>query len=90
MHSFDVEADWRVAKWILEAAKRLVAYLEEAPSPSRQLSEELSNIVIESMRPDIAKGAFPEAAVVADALSNWAAKCAAAVERPWELEEDDC
>lgn len=90
MHSFDVEADWRVAKRILAAAKRLVAYLEDVPSPSRQVSDELSNVVDELMRPDFAKGACPEAAVVADALSNWAAKCATAVERPWDLEDDDC
>jgi hypothetical protein len=88
MHVPDLEADKRAALRVLDAAKLLVAYLEAGPSPPRKLSERLVDLMSDLFHPEVAAGAFPEAAEAAACLGAWVAKCGAAVEHPRMLEED--
>lgn len=89
MHFPDYEIDWRLAKVVAEAARLLVAYLDECPAPSKSLTDRLDHYFDTLPSQSLLKGASPEAAEVAQHLSNWIARIMTSIERPHELEEDD-
>lgn len=88
MHFPDYEIDWRLAKVVAEAARLLVAYLDECPAPSKSLTDRLDHYFDTLPSPRLLKGASPEAIEVAQHLANWIARVTVAIERPQDLEED--
>lgn len=90
MHVPDLDVEWRLAKRFQEVLRLLVAYLEAAPSPPRALSAKLGDLAMDLDRPELTAGACPEAKELAMDLLNWVARCTTAVERPGDLELDDC